>query len=544
MSTMQSTIEARLTEALSPTYLEVINESHMHSGPAQESHFKVVVVSEEFEGKSLLARHRLVNELFSEEMKGAVHALSIQSKTPSQWEAEGHKVAPSPPCMGGSKADPQMLSETTQQPAPIPATVSASHHARQKIFKRHTFSAAGLAASWSLCCLGVIGVMILLSTPLTAVAAEVRAGCAPGVVGMGASPRAGRTRAFCSAVLAAAATSSSPTPPTLVENMDHAFALFSTVVAQVLGKPSGTRVERALGQTLGLGDLAWLTASAATIPAGCLAGAPLGQAMVATVSSHCAFTLVKFFLGTSALGTYRPTPPGRAPPVAGSPQPEPKVSDKKSIRSDTNEEGSQTSAGTRTGASSGGEEGRGGGATTDRPSPSPPGGAVELKRKGKGKQSVLLPPWRQKERPRHRGGRDRSARGQGQWQGQGQGQGQGKVLMRAVRKRGSVPPLWLSAVTATGGPAVGTMVALVASRGGRLSFLAANSALWRGSIAATLVSGGLCQTGLGVGVAARWTFLQAAVGSILMPSLSPTTFMFVYFLRFSLSSNGRGSGRG
>lgn len=39
--TMQETIEGRLTQALSPVHLEVINESHMHSGPAKESHFKV-----------------------------------------------------------------------------------------------------------------------------------------------------------------------------------------------------------------------------------------------------------------------------------------------------------------------------------------------------------------------------------------------------------------------------------------------------------------------------------------------------------------------
>lgn len=39
---------------------------------------------------------------------GPSTALSIQGKTPSQWEAEGHKVVPSPRCMGGSKADPSM----------------------------------------------------------------------------------------------------------------------------------------------------------------------------------------------------------------------------------------------------------------------------------------------------------------------------------------------------------------------------------------------------------------------------------------------------
>jgi len=38
---MEETIVGRLTEALSPVHLEVINESHMHSGPAKESHFKV-----------------------------------------------------------------------------------------------------------------------------------------------------------------------------------------------------------------------------------------------------------------------------------------------------------------------------------------------------------------------------------------------------------------------------------------------------------------------------------------------------------------------
>lgn len=38
---MQDIIESRLKETLTPTHLEVINESHMHSGPATESHFKV-----------------------------------------------------------------------------------------------------------------------------------------------------------------------------------------------------------------------------------------------------------------------------------------------------------------------------------------------------------------------------------------------------------------------------------------------------------------------------------------------------------------------
>eukprot|EP00953_Heterococcus_sp_UTEX-ZZ885_P015643 8806-Heterococcus_DN1.PRE.2 len=96
-------IETKLSAGLSPAHLQVINESHMHSGPATESHFKVVCVSDAFEGKSLIARHRMVNDLLKEELEGTLHALSIQPKTPSQWESEGHKIIPSPACMGGSK---------------------------------------------------------------------------------------------------------------------------------------------------------------------------------------------------------------------------------------------------------------------------------------------------------------------------------------------------------------------------------------------------------------------------------------------------------
>lgn len=59
---MQQQIEAKLAAALSPSHLEVINESYMHRvAPGSESHFKVVVVSQAFEGQRLLGRHRQVN---------------------------------------------------------------------------------------------------------------------------------------------------------------------------------------------------------------------------------------------------------------------------------------------------------------------------------------------------------------------------------------------------------------------------------------------------------------------------------------------------
>ncbi|RHY30878.1 hypothetical protein DYB32_003948 [Aphanomyces invadans] len=78
----------------------------MHNVPkGSETHFKVVVVSAAFEGKPLIQRHRLVNQVLADELDGGVHALSIQSKTPSQWDANS-TVRPSPSCLGGMLHDP------------------------------------------------------------------------------------------------------------------------------------------------------------------------------------------------------------------------------------------------------------------------------------------------------------------------------------------------------------------------------------------------------------------------------------------------------
>ena len=101
---VQRQIEQKLREGLGPSHLDVINESSMHSvPPGSETHFKVVVVSAVFEGKSAVERHRAVYELLAAEIKGGVHALTITSRTPREWDASS-TVAPSPPCLGGSKA--------------------------------------------------------------------------------------------------------------------------------------------------------------------------------------------------------------------------------------------------------------------------------------------------------------------------------------------------------------------------------------------------------------------------------------------------------
>lgn len=103
---MQQQIHDTLVDLLRPSVLEVINESHMHSGPATESHFKVIVVAERFDGIPLLRRHRLVNQALAEPLGRGVHALSIHAYTPQQWADRGGEIPRSPPCRGGSKASP------------------------------------------------------------------------------------------------------------------------------------------------------------------------------------------------------------------------------------------------------------------------------------------------------------------------------------------------------------------------------------------------------------------------------------------------------
>ena len=98
----QETIIKKLNQAFSPEHLEVINESHMHSGPDTESHFKVVIVCDDFEGKMLVARHRLVNKVLKDELNGGIHALALHTMTMEEWFKKGG-APESPPCAGGGK---------------------------------------------------------------------------------------------------------------------------------------------------------------------------------------------------------------------------------------------------------------------------------------------------------------------------------------------------------------------------------------------------------------------------------------------------------
>jgi len=73
--------------------------------PGSESHFKVVIIYDEFEGARLVKRHQRINEVLAEELAGSVHALAIQTLTPGEWEEKGQEVMPSPQCLGGGKGE-------------------------------------------------------------------------------------------------------------------------------------------------------------------------------------------------------------------------------------------------------------------------------------------------------------------------------------------------------------------------------------------------------------------------------------------------------
>ena len=98
----QETITKKLNDAFSPEHLEVLNESHMHSGPATESHFKVTIVCDDFKDKMLIARHRLVNKVLEDELSGGIHALALHTMTMEEWFKKGN-APDSPQCMGGGK---------------------------------------------------------------------------------------------------------------------------------------------------------------------------------------------------------------------------------------------------------------------------------------------------------------------------------------------------------------------------------------------------------------------------------------------------------
>lgn len=90
---LESSMREKLMIGLEPVRLDVVNESELHAGHRSspgtgESHFRLLIVSSAFEGKTRVQRHRLVNELVADELAAGVHALAMKTLTPSENEAE------------------------------------------------------------------------------------------------------------------------------------------------------------------------------------------------------------------------------------------------------------------------------------------------------------------------------------------------------------------------------------------------------------------------------------------------------------------------
>ncbi len=107
---VQKLIEESLSSSFVIAHLDVANESHMHSVPPNsETHFKVVLVSPNFNEIRKVARHQQVYKVLDEAIKQGVHALALHLFTEDEWQEKEQGSPVSPNCMGGSKKDSVLI---------------------------------------------------------------------------------------------------------------------------------------------------------------------------------------------------------------------------------------------------------------------------------------------------------------------------------------------------------------------------------------------------------------------------------------------------
>ena len=102
-SNVKTQLEQLFNSTFDPVHMELIDQSHLHSGNRQETHFKLILVSMAFEGLSLVKRHQMLYKTAENFIGQPVHALALHLFSPSEWQAD-HHVAHSPACLGGSHA--------------------------------------------------------------------------------------------------------------------------------------------------------------------------------------------------------------------------------------------------------------------------------------------------------------------------------------------------------------------------------------------------------------------------------------------------------
>ena len=96
--TLEQQITDKLRQHFQPEYLELLNESHMHAGPATDSHFNLILVSDSFSGLSRVKRHQAIYRVLADEMAGPIHALALHLHSPQEWQKQSGNIPASPEC--------------------------------------------------------------------------------------------------------------------------------------------------------------------------------------------------------------------------------------------------------------------------------------------------------------------------------------------------------------------------------------------------------------------------------------------------------------
>ena len=101
MTKIKDELDRILIAAFAPVDMELVNESHMHAGPAgRETHFKVSLISSVFNDLNRVKRHQLVYKSVNHLIGNPIHALSLHLYSPKEIDSLPNKD--SPPCLGGS----------------------------------------------------------------------------------------------------------------------------------------------------------------------------------------------------------------------------------------------------------------------------------------------------------------------------------------------------------------------------------------------------------------------------------------------------------
>lgn len=90
MSSRTDLIQQKLSDALTPTHIDVLDDSQSHAGHAGAiqsggGHFYLTIVSDEFESLNRIKRHQKIYEILGDMMHNEIHALSIKAYTPNEY---------------------------------------------------------------------------------------------------------------------------------------------------------------------------------------------------------------------------------------------------------------------------------------------------------------------------------------------------------------------------------------------------------------------------------------------------------------------------